>query len=799
METPPDSQRQTPWFKTSLNHGDVQDEYPSEDLEGAEAFELLGDGSLQQSSAHFSKRPNYVEGSTIDWLWEESVERGQQRNLHLQRGWRGMTAPLLDSAKIWLVIVLTGVGIGTIGALLDVLVEWLGDLREGRCTYGLFYNQVTCCSGLDPGEVCKEWQTWSQYFHVSAILGQSLLQSTIYIALAIAFAGSAALFVGTYAPYAFHTGIPEIKAILSGYVFDAFLGPWTLLIKAVGLALAVASGLSLGKEGPLVHVACCTAYLLLRLFNFRHSEVQKRKFLAAAASAGVSVAFGSPLGGVLFAIEELDITSFSNDSEVMWRGFVTSVIAAVTLQYFDPFGTSKLVLFQVTGVAETWKAFEIIPWLLLAAIGGVLGSLLIKLNTAAAVYRRNTFIHDYPILEVIAFSAITAAISYLVVFLRVGSSDLVANLFMECDTSKGDYHGLCNPTAAWENIFLLTITAGIKLLLTAWTFGMQIPAGIFLPTIAIGACLGRAMGLLTQLLQRTYSTSWIFASCPPDPTVRCVSPAFYAVIGASAMLGGVTRMTVSLVVIVFELTGALSHVLPIMFSVMVSKWVGDGLGKEGIYSVWIAMRQYPWLPPDEFRDNGQTAAQVAKPVENLIIIRDEEERTMKELAEFVNLHSFHGFPVVRGERLLGYVGRDELKAYLGEQIFVLVCERCLTVRVASLIAEDGQRKCTFSKDVASIEADFINLSALLDEAVLQLRKEAPLQLVVNMFQKMNLRHVLFSQSGKLTGLVTKSDIYRTSSILAEKLGLARLAMRSTSTKLEEHYLLQAAGTWYKVT
>jgi len=270
---------------------------------------------------------------------------------------------------------------------------------------------------------------------------------------------------------------------------------------------------------------------------------------------------------------------------------------------------------------------------------------------------------------------------------------------------------------------------------------MQVPAGIFLPTIAIGACLGRAMGLLTQLIQRSYPHAWIFASCPPDPTVKCVSPGFYAVIGASAMLGGVTRMTVSLVVIVFELTGALSHVLPIMISVMVAKWVGDGLGKEGIYSVWIAMRQYPWLPPDEFRDNGQTAEQVVKPVDNLVVIRDEEEATMTGLCEFLSRHSFHGFPVVRGARLLGYVGRDELKAYL-----------------ESLESEDGQRRCTFSKDVAAVDTEFINLSSLLDEAVLQMRKEVPLQLVVNMFQKMNLRHVLFSQEGVLTGLVTKSDI-----------------------------------------
>ncbi|KAI0339618.1 Cl-channel protein [Trametopsis cervina] len=731
---------QLPWFRQT-------DTTNPPESSGSSSFELLEHGrpTSTTAAAGSTDRIAYADGSTIDWQREEAAERERKRDAHSSR--RGSVRRILDSARVWLVMVCTGVSIGVTGAWLDVLVRWLGDLREGRCAYGFFYNQVTCCSGLDVGEVCHEWQTWSEYLHVSSILGSSLLQSWIYILLSIALATSAAVLVVTYAPYAFHTGIPEIKAILSGYVFDAFLGGWTLLIKALGLALAVASGLSLGKEGPLVHVACCTAYLYSKVFRLNPTESQKRTLLAASASAGVSVAFGSPLGGVLFGLEELD----GHATDVMWRGFVTSVIAAVSLQYVDPFGTARLVLFQVKGGGGEWRAFELIPCFMLAAMGGALGSLLIRLNAAAAMYRHNSALRAWPVLEVVGVTAITAAISYLVVFLRVQSSELVANLFQECDPSRGDYHGLCNPSALWRNIFLLVLTALIKVLLTAWTFGMMIPAGIFLPTIAIGACLGRAMGLLTQGLHRAYPDARIFASCPPDPTIPCIFPGFYAVVGASAMLGGVTRMTVSLVVIVFELTGALSHVLPIMISVVGSKWVGDALGKEGIYAVWIALRAYPWLPPSEYRDKGQTARAVMKGVDVLVVIREGEgedgegEGDVRGLRAFVERYGYHGFPVVEGSenRLVGFVVRERLRAYLE------------TLEDASA---SSSRRWTFVPAKARADPTLLDLSALLDEAALQLRKDVPLQLVVNMFQKISLRHVLFSRGGRLEGLVTKMDV-----------------------------------------
>ena len=98
----------------------------------------------------------------------------------------------------------------------------------------------------------------------------------------------------------------QVKTILSGFIIRGYLGKWTLLIKSITSPLAVASNLSLGKEGPLVHVAACCGNIFAYLFpKYGKNEAKKREVLSAAAAAGVSVAFGAPIGGVLFSLEEV--------------------------------------------------------------------------------------------------------------------------------------------------------------------------------------------------------------------------------------------------------------------------------------------------------------------------------------------------------------------------------------------------------------------------------------------------------------------------------------------------------------
>ena len=74
-----------------------------------------------------------------------------------------------------------------------------------------------------------------------------------------------------------------------------------------------------------------------------------------------------------------------------------------------------------------------------------------------------------------------------------------------------------------------------------------------------------------------------------------MNPGLYAMVGAAASLSGVTRMTVSLVVIMYELTGGLLYIVPLMVATMTAKWVADGFGHEGIYDAHIRLNNYPFL------------------------------------------------------------------------------------------------------------------------------------------------------------------------------------------------------------
>ncbi|MBW0476333.1 hypothetical protein O181_016048 [Austropuccinia psidii MF-1] len=748
-------------------------------------------GGIESWAEELLRRPpqgqrvanSYSDRTMIDWAHEDRKERTRLKELSLLPGLHGLIARLIEITWPWIGVVLVGAAVGLVAGCLDILTQWLSDLRNGRCGYAFYLNKSVCCSGFEPHEICYEWRTWSELFNIHNAGIAATFQYLVYISTSVAFAGASALLVKAFAPFAFHTGIPEIKVILSGYVFQHYLSAYTLIIKAIGLAFAVASGLSLGKEGPLVHVACCVANLLLYRFKvFRTNEARKREMLSAAVASGVSVAFGAPLGGVLFVLEEISLASLPQPT--LWRSFVCAVVATMTLQSFNPFKSGKLVLFQVQSVGQVWRAFELIPWVFLGLCGGFFGAAFIRANMEFAKIRRSSNLVNYPIGEVLVIAGFTAITSYLLLITRVPIPQLVEALFMQCSTNNLDTLSLCDSTHILSTVTLLVICAISRALVTSVTFGIQVPSGIFLPTISIGACFGRAVGIVMNSWQQAYPRFWLFAACPPEGI--CISPPVYAVIGAASAVGGLTRMTVSLVVIIFELTGAVELVLQIMMAVMIAKFTADYFSTDGIYEAWIHFHGYPYLSPKEtYRQEDVSADDVM--IKKLVSL-SALGWTLDLLEEMVQNHQYKGFPIVTDAKtnfLMGYIPTNELRFALAQarsrpenngstpcQFFDPRARRNNGIARNSLRTHavhhsyddsDGAGEQHHLRRGSSHREDLercIDLNKWVDEAPLTLEPETSMEIVAQYFQRLGLKNMLFTSHGKLVGMLTMKDLHK---------------------------------------
>ncbi|KAF4123236.1 chloride channel 3/4/5 [Geosmithia morbida] len=703
------------------------------------------------------RRVGYEDLTAIDWIFEYNKERQRIRSLAPDTGGGGggvvgTFRHLVDASQIWIIILLTGLSVGALAAIIDISTDWLGDLKEGYCSSGpeggkFYLNKRFCCFGYDQGSKCLGWRTWGETLGAHSVGLKWIIGYIFYTIFSVTLASTAAILVQEYAPYAKHSGIPEIKTVLGGFVMKRFLGLWTLVIKSFGLVLAVASGMWLGKEGPLVHVACCCANIFSKPFpSISGNEARKREVLSAAAASGISVAFGSPIGGVLFSLEQL---SYYFPDKTMWQSFVCAMTAAVSLQALDPFRSGKLVLYQ-TKFSTDWHGFEIIPYALLGVLGGVYGGLFIRANMAVARFKKTTSWLPTPLVQVVVVALLSAVINYPNFYMKIQTTGLVSNLFTECSQLPDDQLGLCRTGFdSAGNIVLLLVAALIGFFLAAITFGLEIPAGIILPSMAIGALVGRAVGIVMEMLYDAYPDMFLFQSCSPD--VACVTPGPYAIIGAAAALAGVTRMTVSIVVIMFELTGALTYVLPIMVAVMISKWVGDAFSRRGIYESWIHLNEYPFL--DNADETTTTvpdvpALQIMTRIEDLVVLTA-TGHTMASLTDVLESHPHRGFPVVSDARdavLLGYISRAELS---------------YNVHAASRPPRSlpPDTEAFFSHQPLADPRSTLDLRPWMDHTPITMSSRTPLHLVVSYFQRLGLRYVLFSDKGVLQGLLTKKDMW----------------------------------------
>lgn len=560
--------------------------------------------------------------------------------------------------------------------------------------------------------------------------------------------------VKSFAPYAAGSGISEIKCIIAGFVMKGFLGFWTLIIKSVALPLAIASGLSVGKEGPSVHYAVCTGNVISRLFEkYKRNASKTREILSACAAAGVAVAFGSPIGGVLFSLEEM---SSYFPLKTMWRSYFCALVATAVLSAMNPFRTGQLVMFQVH-YDRSWHFFEVLFYIVIGIFGGLYGAFVIKWNLRAQAFRKK-YLANYTILEATLLATMTAIICYPNMFLRIDMTESMEILFLECEGAE-DYNGLCDRENRWRMVASLTIATILRMFLVIISYGCKVPAGIFVPSMAIGASFGRTIGILVQALHEAYPTSVFFSACEPD--VPCITPGTYAFLGAAAALSGIMHITVSVVVIMFELTGALTYILPTMVVVGVTKAVSELFGKGGVADRMIYFSGFPFLDNKEEHTFGVPVSQV---MTSETIALPTTGLKMRNLEQLLRDDKYQGFPIVEDSAskiLVGYIGRTELR-YAIDRVkkvrSISPSAKCFFSVTASgdaaSITSTGSGPPSASDAVASSSVDF---SRFIDPTPVTVHPRLPLETVMEVFRKIGPRVILIEYQGRLTGLVTVKD------------------------------------------
>ncbi|RKP37067.1 chloride channel [Dimargaris cristalligena] len=717
-----------------------------------------------EDDAAISQIARYEDFTTVDWIQDAQRERTRVRALHasFNSTWFSLIQRVYEASQAWWVVLLVGLLVGINAALISIAAEWLSDLKLGHCSTGWWLNEKFCCwENWNTHGSCDDWRPWSTIIGLAH--DNLMVNWLVYVAMATGLALACAFLVREYAPYAAGSGIPEIKSILSGFVIKGFMGGWTLLIKSVGLTLAVSSGLSVGKEGPSVHVACCVGNVVSRMFSkFKYNRAKQREILSAASAAGVAVAFAAPIGGVLFSLEEL---SSYFPLKTLWRSFFCALIATA----FNPFRTGKLVMFQAY-YDKDWHFFEVIFFIIIGIFGALYGALVIKFNIKVAAFRKR-YLKPYAMTEVSVLALSTAIICYLNIFLRNDMSEVLSYLLRSC--KDGDYSGLCRVDYTPRMIWLLFMATVIRMTLTIFSYGTKVPCGIFVPSMAVGATFGRMVGLMVQSLHRARPHSVLFAACPPDSP--CIEPAIYAFLGAGAFLGGVTKMTISLVVIMFELTGALNYIVPTMITVMVTKVAGDLFGSGGISDHFIKLYGLPYMDKEEHLYGVPISrVMVTEPV--VLTARGLRLHTIQHLLENTQMM---GFPIVdtRADmRIQGYINRSELKYAIQKardqhgiqddaQCFFQTAPSLTAYRIGGGTGGDGDDgmggSSSLNPPISYSSPSSIDFGQWVNSAPFIVSPRQSAETVMEIFKKLGPRMVLVEgEGGRLEGIVTRKDILR---------------------------------------
>lgn len=366
-------------------------------------------------------------------------------------------------------------------------------------------------------------------------------------------------------------------------------------------------------------------------------------------------------------------------------------------------------------------------FVVLGVAGGLFGGVFCKANFLwSKTFRKYSLISNHPVFELSLVVLATAVLQYPNPLIREAGDVVIKNLLVDCRNPQGSW--VCEQESLDDKSHYygwLAHGTTVKLLLTIVTFGCKVPSGIIIPAMDAGALFGRLTGQL----------------------VPNISPGIFAMVGAAAFLAGVSRMTVSLAVVMFELTGEVDYIPPFMIAIMTSKWVADTLSRESVYDLAQTVLGHPFLDLEHalgiVRDTGMLVEELIPPAQ-----------TMREI-------TVHVGPDFRVPKSLLATKLSQLKARgLMDAGLVLIDENqmlhgYLPQAELDFVVNEGALSDDEPVDlVGGIVATFVDCTPLT------LCAKAPMEYAVEMFGKLGLSYLVVVEegSGRVVGVIIKKRL-----------------------------------------
>lgn len=351
-----------------------------------------------------------------------------------------------------------------------------------------------------------------------------------------------------YVPGAAGSGIPQVMAALDSSVDAAHRGLFVSIklsmAKIALTAWGLLAGLSLGREGPSVQIAAGVMHGAKRWLP-RRSAVTEHGLLVAGGAAGIAAAFNTPLAGVMFAIEELSRRPEQRSSGLIISGIVLAGLVAISID-----GNANY--FGVIHVPEVSLAL-LWPGLLVALASGVAGGLFARLLIVSLGGQSADGLSRWrlrrPVLFAAACGLAVAIIGVTTDGATFGSGYAHTQALLAGEVTLPAVYLLFKFIATW---------------LTAWS---GVPAGIFAPSLAIGAALGNDIALLTEY---------------PHATTLIA-------LGMVGFLAAATQAPLTAFIIVMEMIDGHAMVLSLMACALVASGVSRVLSRP-LYSTLAQMQ-----------------------------------------------------------------------------------------------------------------------------------------------------------------------------------------------------------------